>query len=209
MEQFLAVALAHALALLIPGVDFVLIVRTALERGAARASLVCLGIALAHAGIIALAFTGVALVQRPVVLGVLQLAGGVFLLWMAWRIARAPCRLDLTHHDPEAPSSARSAASAIGAGAAVAALNPKNLLFYLALSAALGDAEPVVRLGYGVWMVTVVLGWDLLIAHVLGRGRGSTVLGRALPWINRIAALVLALVGAAMILRLLLAAVPA
>ncbi|WP_010534699.1 LysE family translocator [Brachybacterium squillarum] len=206
MEQFLAVALAHALALLIPGVDFVLIVRTALERGAARASLVCLGIALAHAAIIALAFTGVALVQRPVVLDVLQLAGGVFLLWMAWRIARAPSHRELTLHNPSAPSRPRSAASAIGAGAAVAALNPKNLLFYLALSAALGSATTAVRLGYGVWMVAVVLGGDLLIALVLGRGRGTTTLRRALPWINRLAALALAIVGAAMILRLLLAA---
>ena len=49
MAQFLIVAAAHFLALLSPGPDFFLVIRTSLAAGWRMASGVCLGIALANA----------------------------------------------------------------------------------------------------------------------------------------------------------------
>ena len=59
MEQFAAVALAHFLALLIPGVDFFLIARTAMTSGWRNATGACLGIAAANGIFIAAAFSGI------------------------------------------------------------------------------------------------------------------------------------------------------
>ena len=76
MEQFLAVAAAHFVALLIPGVDFFLIARTAMTGGWRNATGVCLGIATANGIFIAAAFCGVSLISHPLLLDAIQLVGG-------------------------------------------------------------------------------------------------------------------------------------
>ena len=63
-QQFLIIAGAHFLALLSPGPDFFLIVRSAVINGARIASGVCVGIALANGVYIALAISGVAATPR-------------------------------------------------------------------------------------------------------------------------------------------------
>ena len=63
-QQFLVIAGAHFLALLSPGPDFFLIVRSAVINGARVASGVCVGIALANGVYIGLAISGVAVLQE-------------------------------------------------------------------------------------------------------------------------------------------------
>ena len=63
-QQFLVIAGVHFLALLSPGPDFFLIVRSALVNGRRVATGVCVGIALANGVYIALAIGGVAALQQ-------------------------------------------------------------------------------------------------------------------------------------------------
>ncbi|WP_084074729.1 LysE family translocator [Demequina sp. NBRC 110052] len=192
MDQFLAVALAHFLALIIPGVDFFLIVRTAAARGWRSASGVCVGIAMANGAFIVAAFGGLGAIQSPVVLSWIELVGGAFLLWMGVSFWRTRVSLTLGHVDV---TGGMSWVRHLGMGAASGLLNPKNLLFYVSLAAVVSNASAGWLVVYGTWMFLVVLGWDLFVALVMGSDRSRARLAGALPVITRAAAVVVALFG--------------
>lgn len=197
MEQFLAVAVAHFLALLIPGVDFLLIARTAMNGGWRNASGVCLGIALANGLFIAAAFSGLAFVSDPLLLGGVRVAGGGFLVFVGIAFLRSPARVELERGlRLERTAWARN----FGLGLASGLLNPKNGLFYISLAAAVATAPPAVLLFYGVWMFAIVLAWDVFVAFALGSGRVLERMRRILPWVSKLAGAFLVLFGAGMVL---------
>lgn len=199
MEQFIAVAIAHFLALLIPGVDFFLIARTAMTRGWRNATGACLGIAVANGIFITAAFSGVSLISHPVLLDAIQLAGGAFLIFIGVAFLRSRAHVDLD----QVVSAERSTwLRNFGLGIASGLLNPKNALFYVSLAAAVSTAAPSALVLYGVWMFTIVLGWDVFVAVVLGSRRALTRMGRILPWLSKLAGGFLVLLGTGMILGL-------
>ncbi|WP_277209888.1 LysE family translocator [Isoptericola croceus] len=195
MEQFVAVAIAHFLALLIPGVDFFLIARTAMTSGWRNATGVCLGIATANGIFIAAAFSGLSLISHPTVLAVIQLAGSAFLVFIGVAFLRSTTRIDLDRGPhAERATWARNFALGIASGL----LNPKNALFYLSLAAAVSTTAPLTLLAYGVWMSTIVLVWDLFVAIALGSRRARARMERILPWLTKTAGAFLVLFGASM-----------
>lgn len=168
-QQFLIVAGAHFLALLSPGPDFFLVVRSAVVNGVRVASGVCVGIALANGVYIALAISGVALLQElAACLAVLTWCGCVYLAWLGW------CFLRLGG-EPRLPAAGGGNASGnwwreCRVGFFSGILNPKNALFYVSLFA-LGDTRDTplgVQFAYGLWMFSAVLLWDLCLARAAG-----------------------------------------
>ncbi|MFT0847670.1 LysE family translocator [Actinomycetaceae bacterium L2_0104] len=199
MEQFLAVAAAHFVALLIPGVDFFLIARTAMTGGWRNATGVCLGIATANGIFIAAAFCGVSLISHPLLLDAIQLVGGGFLVFIGVAFLRSRARIDLDH----VPNAQRTTwLRNFGLGIASGLLNPKNALFYVSLAAAVGTAAPLVLTFYGMWMFSIVLVWDVFVAVVLGSRRALARMDRILPWLTGIAGTLLILFGGGMIASL-------
>lgn len=199
MEQFLAVAAAHFLALLIPGVDFFLIARTAMTSGWRNATGACLGIATANGIFITAAFSGVSLISHPLLLDAIQLIGGGFLIFIGVAFLRSRARINLDH-----VSSAQRTTwlRNFGLGITSGLLNPKNALFYVSLAAAVGTAAPLTLTLYGVWMFSIVLVWDIFVAVVLGSRRALARMDRVLPWLTRIAGAFLILFGGGMIASL-------
>lgn len=200
MEQFLAVAGAHFLALLIPGVDFFLITRLALANGRRSAIGACVGVATANGVFITAAFCGVSLITNPVLLNVIEGAGGGFLIFVGIAFLSSAGTLNI---DSGSPTGRVSFARSLGLGLASGLLNPKNALFYVSLAAAISTSPPAVLVGYGVWMFSVVLGWDVLLATLLGSTRAIAGMQRALPWVTKIAGGFLLIFGAGMIVRVI------
>lgn len=212
MEQFLLVAAVHFLALLSPGPDFFLIARTAIHQGWRIASGACIGVALANGVYIALAFSGVAKLQSGSVLfQVIQVAGSVFLLYVGTLFVRhaGAAALPSMAEQPTSASPHRASsrwARAFALGGMSALLNPKNALFYASLAAMLSvpGTTAGTRVFYGLWMFSVVLGWDLLVAGLVGRASVMRRFSSALPWIERLSgvlliALALAVLGGMML----------
>jgi threonine/homoserine/homoserine lactone efflux protein len=196
MEQFVAVAIAHFLALLIPGVDFFLIARTAMTSGWRNATGACLGIATANGIFIAAAFSGVSLISHPALLDALQLAGGGFLIFVGVAFLRSRARIDLDQRpDTQRTTWLRN----FGLGIASGLLNPKNALFYVSLGAAVRAAAPLTLVLYGTWMFAIVLVWDVFVAVVLGSRRALARMDRILPWLTRLSGGFLVLFGGGMI----------
>ncbi len=169
-QQFLIIAGAHFLALLSPGPDFFLIVRSAVINGARVASGVCVGIALANGVYIGLAISGVAVLQQVAGLCAgLKWAGCAYRAWLGWR--RLPVRGETPK--PEMHGASKTSGNwwrECRVGFLSGILNPKNSLFYASLFS-LGFERGTsfgVQLGYGVWMFAAVLIWDLCIARAAG-----------------------------------------
>lgn len=199
MNQFVAVAGAHFLALLLPGPDFFLIAHSSMSTGWRRATGACVGIAAANAMFIAAAFAGLAIL-RPgdLLFTVVQLAGAGFLMYLGLRLLRAD----------SSPLELRPAArprrgwwKLAGIGYVSAALNPKNALFYAGLATALTAGAGTGQLAvYGIWMFAVVLIWDLLVAILVGNRVVLTRFARTLPILQRASGVALILVGSGMLL---------
>jgi threonine/homoserine/homoserine lactone efflux protein len=165
------IAGAHFLALLSPGPDFFLIVRSAVVNGARVASGVCVGIALANGVYIGLAIGGVAVLQEVAGLfAVLKWAGCAYLAWLGWRFLTVRGERWLRRPARRRAIRRGSWWRECRVGFLSGILNPKNSLFYASLFS-LGferDTTFGVQLAYGVWMFAVVLLWDLCIARAAG-----------------------------------------
>ncbi|MGO4328908.1 LysE family translocator [Cupriavidus sp. 2TAF22] len=190
--QFALVAGAHFLALLSPGPDFFLVVRSSLVHGVARASAVCLGIALGNGLFIALAMAGLAATRASHGLFMLlQWGGCLYLAWLGWRLLRSGGETSLAQAGGSPPPG--DYAAQFATGFLSAALNPKNGLFYASLFSMLaGSRTPIVaQFGYGLWMFAVVFGWDLLVAWGVRLPPVRARFARSVRGVERVTGLVL------------------
>ncbi|THU00628.1 lysine transporter LysE [Lampropedia puyangensis] len=203
MSVFLAVALAHFLALLSPGPDFLMVVRSAARHPVRVALGVPAGIAIANGVYIALCLLGVATVlsQSAGLLMIVRIAGGLFLLWlgvMALRARRSDYAFLMQAAAAEPIERASSFWREAVIGFASGILNPKNLLFYLSLFSLVLTPEVAIafKVGLGLWMVLVVFAWDALIVLVLSHGAVRMWFNRTVFYIDKFTGLVLGAIGA-------------
>lgn len=197
IQQFLMLAAAHFLALLSPGPDFFLVARTSMSAGWRVATGVCVGIALANGVFIVAAFAGVSILQAGHALfSLLQLCGCLYLMYMGVLFIRHAGRSPLNHvrgHTEHASPAGRLWWRGAGMGFVSGILNPKNALFYVSLATVVSASHnnPAVKTGLGLWMFSVVLLWDILIAAVIGNTRAIAQFSTMLPWLERVSGAVL------------------
>lgn len=188
---FLALALAHFVALLSPGPDFFLLMGFAARHRLRGSAGLCVGIAAGNGLYILLVIIGAsALRQFTLLFSIIELLGALYLLWIGWHLVQSRARtLALDRAEPGRPSWHRQ--FLLGLGSAV--LNPKNALFYLALmTALLGPNVTLLQQSVsGIWMVTVVLMWDLAVVSFIALPSVQRRLSNNLWKIERVAGMVL------------------
>ncbi|HDF2343073.1 TPA: LysE family transporter [Morganella morganii] len=204
MMIFFAVALAHFIALISPGPDFLLIIKSTLRNSRRVAFGVVSGIATANALyiVLCLAGAGAILAQSVTLMILIKLFGGVFLLFIAWQALRArksdyrflmaQAAEDKNTH----PQSTFTKEFLIGLSSGL--LNPKNLLFYLSLFTVVlesQDNSALFKTGIALWMVMAVLIWDSLIMYLLTRPAVRQQFNRCAFWIDKTAGIILGMVG--------------
>jgi len=201
MQQFLIIALAHFLALLSPGPDFFLVARTSVSSGWRVASGACLGIALANGAFIAMAFTGLSVLREGSLLfTALQLAGASYLLYIGVLFLR---------HAGQAGLGAVTGNQAVqgwwrslGMGVLSGILNPKNALFYASLASMVASAGTGWKAAYALWMFSIVLLWDVLVAVAIGNPLALRRFAHSLPWLERASGAMLVILAMALLLHL-------
>ncbi|MEG6016131.1 LysE family translocator [Enterobacter hormaechei] len=190
-SAFLALALAHFVALLSPGPDFFLLMGYAARYRLRGSAGLCIGIAAGNGLYILLVIMGwSALRQFAWLFTLIELSGALYLLWIGSHLVRSrPQTLTLNETHERCPSLRKQILLGLGS----ALLNPKNALFYLALMTALlgPDVTLLQQATCGVWMVMVVLVRDFALVSLMGLPAVQRKLSRSLWLIERTAGVVL------------------
>ena len=200
MSLFLLVAGTHFAALLSPGPDSFLLIRTALRHGRRQADGCACGIALANLASMLLVLGALALLPEAgsTFTRLLQLLGGGYFLWLGATAVLARRELSLPEGDAQA--SGRALAGLLQ-GLLASSLNPKLPLFYAGLFGVLRDAAtPAWGLALAMlWMGAVVLLWDLALVRLLYRPRWRNGLRHRVRTLDRLCGALLALLGSALL----------
>ncbi|POT56109.1 threonine transporter RhtB [Citrobacter amalonaticus] len=202
-SAFPALALAHFVALLSPGPDFFLLVGYAVRYRLRGSAGLCVGIAAGNGLYILLAIVGWGILRQfPLLFTLIELSGALYLLWIGSLLIRSRSQA-LTDADAQATCPGFGKQVLLGLGSSL--LNPKNALFYLALmTALLGPSVTLLQQTVsGIWMASVVLCWDLLIAMCIGLPQIQRRLTKGILWIERLAGAVLIVFGSGILLRFL------
>jgi threonine efflux protein len=183
---FLLVAGTHFAALLSPGPDFFLLIRTALAKGRRQADGCAWGIALANL---------LSMLMVLFVLGLLpgeggwlwrgvQGLGGLYFVWVGAQALASRRDLALPQGDQVLLGSRWQG---LRQGVLATSPNPKLPLFYAGLFGVLREAAmPGWGLGLVMaWMTLVVLFWDLALVRLLDQPRWRTWLQRRVRWLDR------------------------
>lgn len=200
---FPALAVAHFLALLSPGPDFFLLVGYAIRYRLRGSIGLCLGIAAGNGLYILLVVVGSDLLrQMPLLFNAVELLGAVYLLWIGSHLLRSRAR-ETPSHSVRSTSPSLGKQLLLGLGSSL--LNPKNALFYLALmTSLLGPAVTLLQQTVsGLWMVSVVFFWDLLLVSAIALPQVQRRLGAIVWRVERAAGAVLMIFGLWIIWRFL------
>lgn len=201
---FATVALAHFLALLSPGPDFVLVVKSAVQNRGKTAIGVAAGIASANAVYIALCLIGVGAIfaSSIVFLTMMKLAGGLFLTYLAFTALKAK-RSDYSNIAvvKDGLVSQSTFFKEFSTGFLSGILNPKNPLFYLSLFTVVlnSDISMIFKVALGIWMTLIVFVWDAFIIFVLSKNKIRNLFNKTSFYIDKCTGTILGAFGLTLI----------
>lgn len=192
-------ALANLLGIISPGPAFLMVSRAAAGRSLGVGVALGAGVAIAATMWAAAACFGIALLmtQFVSVYGLIQIAGGAYLIWLgisAWRHSRDPMPVQTA----ATPGARDGIARAVLTGAWLSLGNPKIIIFFSSIFVALlpQDAPVWVRLvAVGIVGVQEV-SWYTIVAFVFSRPKVQAAYARARTWIERALGTVLIGLGA-------------
>jgi threonine/homoserine/homoserine lactone efflux protein len=178
--QFFTLTSIYALALISPGQDFFLIVKHALTHGYKKAWWSCFGIASGNALYITLAYMGhTYLSHYPFIVSFIEIGGFLFLFYLGCLLLFAPKpNMNTSLH-----VSSKMAIKLFLQGLSSALLNPKNILFYFSILFTIVEPNTAlhVKLFYGIWMVGLLVIWDMSVAMIFGNAKALKLLPYLYP----------------------------
>jgi len=196
LAAFLTIAVFHLLAAISPGPSFVVALRTAAAEGFRPAFGLAIGFGAGAVIWATAALAGLALLFQivPGLFTGLKIAGGLFLLWIAfvtWRHAREPM--------PETAPGALPTrlGTAVLKGLAVQLSNPKPAIFFGAVFVGLVPPDtplPVLALVMAVIFIDETL-WYVLVARLFSLPRPRALYARMKAGIDRTFGVLLAGLG--------------
>ncbi len=174
---FLLVAGTHFAALLSPGPDFFLLIRTALAKGRHQADGCACGIALANLLSMLLVLFVMALLpaEGSWLWRGLQVVGGLYFAWSGLQALASRRDLVLPQGDQLRLGGVWKG---MRQGLLASSLNPKLPLFYAGLFGVLRESA------MPAWGL-VVLFWDLALVRLLDQARWRSWLQRRVRWLDR------------------------
>ncbi|UBV41654.1 LysE family transporter [Deinococcus taeanensis] len=189
LKILLAVAAVHAVVLVIPGPDVLLVSQTALARTRRAALLAGLGVVAGIAVWAALALLGVGLLFQafPWIHGVVKVAGGLYLLWMGYSLWRSSAQPGAAGaQDLRAPL---GDLQALRAGFVTNISNPKAAVFFGSVfSGVLGQHADLALKGAAFAVIVLLSGaWFALVATGMSTAPMQRAYLRARQAVDRVA----------------------
>jgi RhtB (resistance to homoserine/threonine) family protein len=185
--EFLAIAVAHGLAVSSPGPDFAIVLRQSLHHGRRTALWTSIGIGCGLAIHITYSLFGLGLLLKnsPSALLTVKWLGAAYLAWVGVQALRSRPRGEDINLAGDTPVPTPRAAWS--AGFFVNVLNPKAALFFIALFPLVVSATTPkwIQVGYGAWMVAGTIGWFSFVSVVFARESVRRAFLRHGHWIDR------------------------
>ena len=186
--EFAGLMLAFAINAVIPGADFAMVLRQSIAQDRRAALFTSAGIAtsiLVH-GSYTLLGVGVIVGQSLLLFNILKWAGAAYLVWLAIAALRSPPPTPPVIGDEN--EARRSDWAAFGLGFLTNLLNPKAVLFFLALFTTLVSAHTGgdIKVFYVLCMSMMLFAWFALVSIFFTTSsvrQGFFRLGR---WFNRV-----------------------
>lgn len=196
------VVVAHFLALVSPGPDFLLIVKSAVRNKKTQAIGVAVGIASANAIYIFLCIMGVGsiLATSLIIMTALKILGGLFLIYVAYHALRSK-KSDYSFISAESSTDQGGKLSSFKkeflTGFISGISNPKNILFYLSLFSVVltNNVGIAFKIGLGIWMTLAVFLWDTFIIYILSQKNIKAAFGKLAYYVDKIAGTILGIIG--------------
>ncbi len=202
LSTLLTVAALHTVVLVIPGPDVLLVSRVAVARSRRAALLAGAGVVSGIACWAALALLGIGVLFQNFALvhGVVRVAGGLYLLYMAYGLWRS----SFGHVTEAAPAPAPLGdLSAFRSGFLTNIANPKAAIFFGSVFSSVLPAHSGTSLKLGAFAVIVSLSvlWFVLVALGMSTARLQAAYLRARRGIDRVAGSIMAGFGALLLLE--------
>ena len=193
LTTLITIAVLHWAVLLVPGFNFILIGQLAAGDARSKAFAAVAGMTSATLAWALLAVMGVGVVfaAHPALRQVAQVAGGLYLLQLAWKLWG-------TRHQPGGQADrALTHGGAFRAGFMTSILNPKIALFYGSVFATAMPAQPSLQLSASAVLLVFVnsVVWHGTLAWVLSQPAIQRAYLRHVRRLNQLSALVVGAFG--------------
>lgn len=188
LQEFLAIAVLHLLAVASPGPDFAVTTRYSLSYGGTIGRWVSVGIGTGILLHVAYSLLGVAIVihRYQWVYASFLVIGAAYLGWLGWQALQSKPRGAM----PTSTVVQRqlSNGQAFRIGFLTNGLNVKATLFFLALfSTVISPATPnIIKFGYGLYMAIATAAWFSLLATLITWPPFYQYLWRISHWLDRL-----------------------
>jgi threonine/homoserine/homoserine lactone efflux protein len=201
-SPLLGVIAALAVGVISPGPSFVMVARQAVSTTRAQGLMAALGMGLGGVVFAAAALAGLQalLLAVPALYLALKVLGGLYLVWLGWRIW-AGARTPLAVADAGA-AAVHAPGRALALGLATQLSNPKTAVIYASVFAAFLPAAPSWAFS-GLLLLAVFAVetlWYALVALVLSSARPRAAYLRGKTWVDRVAGAVMAGLGLKLVL---------
>lgn len=202
LKEFIAMAIAHLIAVASPGPDFAVVSRYSVRFGARIGIWVSLGIALGILIHVTYSVLGLAIVihQTPWLYSLLLAVAAGYFFWLAFLLLRSkPTSLakESTQNNEAVALEVQtlSRRKAIGIGFLTNGLNIKATMFFLALfTSIISPQTPLwVKSGYGIYLAIATFAWFASLSLVLGKTRVRSWLLSYGYWFDRVMGVMLLL----------------
>ncbi|MFM7969801.1 LysE family translocator [Aeromonas sp. A-5] len=192
---FVTLGLMHLIALASPGPDFALILRTSLHRPTALGA--ALGISLAIMVHATFSLTGISMLiaSHPLLFMVIKCCGALYLGWFGWGALMA-ARQQSSTVMASAANELRGWGRGVRTGLATNLLNPKALVFFIGLLAAMvtPEVDGMTRSLLVGELFIISLCWFGLLAWSLSTDRAQRLLLRVQRPLNLVTGVLFAVV---------------
>lgn len=196
LSDFLALALAHFVALLSPGVDFFIILSNSSKYGKLSGIITSIGISFANLVYIVLALFGITLIKdNELVFSIIKILGSIYLFYIGYLLLSSRKRKLFTE-EIESQKSKKDIFKYFSIGFLSAILNPKNSIFYFTMfSISIKSNTPFsLQVFYASWMFLAVLIWDIFIVYLITNKNSRKFLEKYSNFIEKISGIILLLI---------------
>lgn len=192
--EFLALMTAFGLSAVVPGADFAMVLRQSILHGRKTAILTSAGVAsaiLVH-GTYTLLGLGLIISKSLLLFSIIKVVGVLYLLWMGISVFRAPAPVK-PNFEFEKVRDEPSATNAFVLGFLTNLLNPKAVLFFLALFSSLVSAETLLSFK-SIYVASMSVGlfiWFALVSILFTTPSVRGFFYRIGKWFNRVTGITL------------------